>query len=277
LDWEKMLGFFKKRAVVGVEMVEGLLYRRTVRIGGCHGRIAIWPSDKKYTLNLEMDLSDNSRLMEVVSRVRRMFDLDTDMSAIHECLILDDLLKKVIEKHGGMRLPGAWDPFEVVARAVVGQQISVKGAGTILGRIVQRAGMPACNLSLKGLDFYFPDAREILDADLKGLGMPEKRCHTLGKVAEAVLSGQLRLEIGKRSDGFINEILKIKGVGPWTANYIAMRALGNPDAFIAQDLGIIKALTPKSGVAPTIAQVEKRAENWRPWRAYAAIYLWQML
>jgi 3-methyladenine DNA glycosylase/8-oxoguanine DNA glycosylase len=159
----------------------------------------------------------------------------------------------------------------------VGQQVSVKGARTILGRIVEKAGIVAGKLAVQDLNLYFPDAGEVAGINLNGLGMPQKRCDTLQRVAGAVDSGQVRLEAGGQADKFINEISQIKGIGPWTANYIAMRAFGEPDAFIAQDLGIIKALTPKGGARLTVAQVEKKAESWRPWRAYAAVYLWHTL
>jgi AraC family transcriptional regulator of adaptative response / DNA-3-methyladenine glycosylase II len=277
LDWEQILGFFKARAIRGVEKVTANRFRRTVRIGDCRGLICIWHADKKNALKLETELNDSSHLMEIVSRVRQMFDLDANMNAIHASLSTDNLLKEVIEKNTGMRLPGAWDPFEVVVRAVVGQQISVKGARTILERIAKRAGIPAGKLAAEELNLFFPDAGEIARADLTGLGIPRKRSDTLQRVAKAVYSGQVRLEAGRKPSEFIDEISQIKGIGPWTANYIAMRAFGEPDAFIAQDLGIIKALTPKGGARPTAIQVEKRAENWRPWRAYAAVYLWHTL
>ncbi len=277
LDWEKMLDFFKTRAIPGVEKVQANRYRRTVRIGDCRGRICVWHADKKNTLNLETELNNSSHLMEIAARVRQMFDLDANMNAIHESLSADDLLRRIIEKNGGMRLPGVWDSFEVVVRAVVGQQISVKGAITILGRIAERVGIPAGKFAAQELNLFFPDAREVARANLTGLGMPQKRSETLQRVAKAVHLGQVQLEAGRKPSDFIDEILQIKGIGPWTANYIAMRAFGEPDAFIAQDLGIIKALTPKGGARLTATQVENRAESWRPWRAYAAVYLWHML
>lgn len=198
----------------------------------------------------------------------------TASAAVNASLSMDDLLKGVIEANGGMRLPGAWDPFEVVTRAVVGQQISVKGARTILGRIAEKAGKPAGKLAAGKLNMFFPDAKAVSGANFIDLGMPQKRIDTLKRVASAVQSGRVQFEAGRKTAEFIDEISQIKGIGPWTANYIAMRAFGEPDAFIAQDLGIINALTPKGGNRPTAIQIEKRAENWRPWRAYAAVYLW---
>jgi 3-methyladenine DNA glycosylase/8-oxoguanine DNA glycosylase len=277
LDWKKMLSFFKARAIPGVETVEANRYRRTVRIGDCHGRICVWETDKKNTVILETELNDSSHLMEIVARVRQIFDLDANMNAIHASLSTDDLLKEIIEKNRGMRLPGAWDPFEVAVRAIAGQQVSVKGARTILGSIVEKAGIVTGKLAAQDLNFYFPDAGEVSRINLNNLGMPRKRSDTLQSVANAVHSGQVRLEPGKQAAKFINEITQIKGIGPWTANYIIMRAFSEPDAFIAQDLGIIKALTPKGEDRLTATQVEKRAEIWRPWRAYAAVYLWQSL
>ena len=272
-----MLNFFRARAIPGIEKVQANRYRRTVRIGDCRGTICVWQTHKKSTLNLETKLNDSSRLMEIVARVRQMFDLDANMNAIHASLSMDDLLKSIIQRNGGMRLPGAWDPFEVVMRAVVGQQISVKGARTIIGRIVKKAGMVAGPLADQGLNLFFPDAAEVLRTDLNDLGMTRKRSDTLQRVVSAVHSGQIRLDPGRKTAEFIDEIQQIKGIGPWTANYIAMRAFGEPDAFMAQDLGIIKALTPKGGARPSAAQVIKRAENWRPWRTYAAVYLWLAL
>jgi 3-methyladenine DNA glycosylase/8-oxoguanine DNA glycosylase len=158
-------------------------------------------------------------------------------------------------------------------RAVVGQQISVKGAVTQLGRIARLAGVPHDGDGNPHLTRLFPDAAELAAADMAGIGMPQKRKETIRQIARQVVSGSLRLDTAGELSRFIDRMTAIPGIGAWTANYVAMRALGEPDAFPASDLGIMKALQEK-GSRPTVKQVTARAEAWRPWRAYAAIYLW---
>jgi AraC family transcriptional regulator, regulatory protein of adaptative response / DNA-3-methyladenine glycosylase II len=272
-DWTRMLDFFQVRAIPGVEWVDGGAYHRTIRLGETAGTICVRHAAQEQALLLTTALSDSRDLMAFVDRVRRMFDLDANMAAIHAVLATDPALKKIIDKHPGLRLPGAWDPFEVAVRAVVGQQISVKGARTVIGRIAARAGSPCAFPTHPQLAYFFPTAKELSVCKLEGIGMPAKRIETIRALSRAAAGGELALVGNAPTDEFVAQLTRIPGIGDWTAHYIAMRALGDPDAFPAADLGILKALQ-QGDMRPTPRQVWKRAENWRPWRAYAAVYLW---
>jgi AraC family transcriptional regulator of adaptative response / DNA-3-methyladenine glycosylase II len=272
-DWPRMLAFFEARAIPGVECVDKGAYHRTIRINQTRGAISVAHAAKENALRLTADLSDSRELMGLVARVRRMFDLDANMAAIHEVFSADPLLAKVVRTAPGLRLPGAWDPFEVAVRAVVGQQISVKGARTVIGRIAAKAGPGAESANHGRLTHFFPDARELSACDPGGIGIPAKRMASIQALARAVAAGELCFVVNGSLGSFVEQLTQIPGIGDWTAQYIAMRALGEPDAFPAADLGIAKALQ-QGGKRPTPKQILQRAENWRPWRAYAAIYLW---
>jgi 3-methyladenine DNA glycosylase/8-oxoguanine DNA glycosylase len=205
-----------------------------------------------------------------------MFDLNANPQAIHQTLARDPLLKRRVDQLPGLRLPGSWDPFETAIRAVVGQQISVKGAVTQLGRIASLAGPAFKSAQAPRLKVFFPEAVELAAADLADVGMPRKRKTTIRELSRQVACGSLTLDGGVGLTGVIDALTTIAGIGPWTANYVAMRALNEPDAFPASDLGIVKALQEGTH-RPTISQVKARAEAWRPWRAYATVYLWQTL
>ena len=273
-DWDRMLTFFEGRAIPGVEWVKDGTYHRTIRVSTTQGTIAVRHAQDAHALVLDVCMTDNRELMRVVERVRRMFDLDADPRAIHQALAQDPLLAERIRKAPGMRLPGSWDPFETAVRAVVGQQISVKGAVTQLGRIARLVGIPLEGRDKPHLTWIFPDATDLAAADLATIGMPQKRKETLRQIAKQIVSGALKLDTVGELSHFVDTLTAIPGIGDWTANYVAMRAFGEPDAFPASDLGIMKALQTEA-TRPTVRQVKARAEAWRPWRAYAAIYLWQ--
>jgi AraC family transcriptional regulator of adaptative response / DNA-3-methyladenine glycosylase II len=273
-DWQRMLGFFELRAIPGVELVTDGTYRRTIRINETTGMISVAHSPKGNALMLTVALSDGRDLMSVVERVRRMFDLDANMTAIHDVLAADAVLGKMVGEHPGTRLPGAWDPLEAAIRAVVGQQVSVRGARTVLGRIATKAGTEFESAEHPVLTHFFPTARELNACDLAGIGMPEARVRTIRALAEEVDSKRLAFVVKGSLQNFIEQLTRIPGVGDWTAQYIAMRGMGEPDAFPASDLGIIRALR-KGDKQLTLKQIRQTAEKWRPWRAYAAMYLWQ--
>lgn len=274
-DWQGMLGFFQSRAIPGVESVENGVYHRTIRINDTTGIISIAHADKNNALRLTTALSTGRDLMPLVERVRRMFDLDANMMAIHKVFAADPVLKKVVRKHPGLRLPGAWDPFEIAVRAVVGQQVSVKGARTVIARIAAKAGPLFESIDQPGLTRFFPTARELNACELGRIGMPLKRVETIKVLSRAVACGDLSLHVKGSIENFIKQLTRIPGIGDWTAQYIAMRALDEPDAFPAGDLGIIKALQ-QGDKRPTRKQILEKSEEWRPWRAYAAIYLWHI-
>ena len=273
-DWPAMSAFFGDRAIPGVECVADGVYHRTARINGASGKISVAHAKKGHALTLAVELPDSRDLMPVVERVRRMFDLDANMPEIHKALSVDPLLAKIVKKRSGLRLPVSWDPFESAVRAVVGQQISVKGSRTIIGRIAAKAGPEVDVPDRPELSRLFPTPEELFTCDLGIIGMPAKRVATIKALSKAVAGGEVSLLVNGSMDHFVETLVRISGIGDWTAQYIAMRALGEPDAFPAADLGIIKALQ-EGDERPTPRQVRRRAEAWRPWRAYAAIYLWR--
>lgn len=272
-QWERILAFFRERAVEGVEWADDRSYHRTIRTDHLQGCLHIRHAPAANALVLQVDLSDIRGLMPVVERVRRMFDLDADRQSIAHTLARDDHLAPLIERLPGLPLPGNWDPFETTVRAIAGQQVSVKAARTLLGRIVSRCGPEAEGCDADGLYRFFPTAEELAAAQLSGAGITGKRAATLKTVARGVAEGEIQLTIGSERSDFIRRMVQLPGIGPWTAQYIAMRAYSDPDAFPASDLGIVQALSC-NGKRPTDQQIVARAEAWRPWRAYAATYLW---
>jgi AraC family transcriptional regulator, regulatory protein of adaptative response / DNA-3-methyladenine glycosylase II len=272
-DWKLMLGFFESRAIPGVEFVTSGVYHRTIRINETTGVVSVAHQPRDNALALTVALSDSRDLMSIVERVRHMFDLDANMTSIHAVLAADRFLKRLVRKHPGLRLPGAWDPFEAAVRAVVGQQISVKGARTVIGRIAAQAGPLFESVDHPQLNRFFPTAHELNACDLGLVGMPEKRVRTVRALAEEVDQGRISFVVNRSLSDFIEQLTRIPGIGDWTAQYIAMRAMGEPDAFPASDLGIVKALQ-RGDKRLTAQQIRQRAEEWRPWRAYAAMYLW---
>ncbi len=272
--WQRMLGFFELRAIPGVEFVAEGAYRRTIRIHETTGMISVAHSAKENALLLTVALPDSRDLMSTVERVRRMFDLDANITAIHDVLAADPVLEKLVAKHPGLRLPGSWDPFETAIRGVVGQQVSVKGARTILGRIAAKAGPSFESADNPELTHLFPTAHELNTCDLRGIGMPGTRLRTVKALAEEVHRERLSFVVKGSLSEFIEQLTRIPGIGDWTAQYIAMRGMSEPDAFPAGDLGIVKALR-QGDKRITPKQILQRADKWRPWRAYAAMYLWQ--
>lgn len=273
-DWDAMLAFLQPRLIPGVESVAGGVYRRTIRLGEhCRGWLsaALIPGKNAVAVSLSLDRMD--RLMPVLARLRRMFDLDADMAPIHAVLQSDPRLGPLVDAAPGLRLPGAWDPFEFSVRAVLGQQISVKAATTIAGRIAERCGCPCAADFPGGLTRFFPTAAELRHAALDGLGLTGKRAETLQGLCEAVCLGKVSFADGQDLEGFVASMTALPGIGPWTARYVAMRAMGMTDALPESDLGIVKALS-ENGKRPTAREVLLRAESWRPWRAYAAVHLW---
>lgn len=273
-DWPRMLRFFELRAIPGVEFVAGDAYRRTIRIKETTGVISVAHAPKRNVLLLTVALSDSRDLMSIIERVRRMFDLDANMTAIHDVLAADAALARSVAELPGLRLPGAWDPFETAIRAVVGQQVSVKGARTLMGRIAAKAGPRFESADHPELTHFFPTAHEVNTCDLGRIGMPERRIRTVQALAEEVDSERLSFLVKGSLSDLIAQLTRIPGIGDWTAQYIAMRAMGEPDAFPTSDLGIIKALR-QGDKRLTLKQIRQRAQKWRPWRAYAAMHLWQ--
>lgn len=274
LDWGSLLAFFGARAVRGVESILGETFRRTVRAGSGVGFISIEKAEGRASLHLDVAPSLTVGLMPVVARVRRLFDLDAHPAVITSHLANDPRLAKVIRRRPGLRLPGALDPFEAAVRAVLGQQVSVAAATTLAGRLVERLGEPVIT-PFPELNRIWPTSERIAGAtesDLTSIGLTGARARTLRGLAAAVADGRISLDASTDPEATVGALTELPGIGDWTAHYIAMRALGWPDAFPASDLGLRKAL---GGVSP--AECIQMAEQWRPWRAYAVIHLWTSL
>jgi AraC family transcriptional regulator of adaptative response / DNA-3-methyladenine glycosylase II len=224
---------------------------------------------------MRIDVPECHDLIGIVERVRRIFDLGADPSRIGEQLRRDPLLAPLVAANPGLRVPGAWDGFELAVRGVLGQQITVQGATTIAGRLVREIGV-AREKPDGSLTHAFPTPAALAAADLSSIGIPRARAAALRNLAEAVRDGRLRFDAALGLDEAVERICAIRGFGPWTAHYIAMRALGEPDAFPETDVGIRRALGSAAALAP-VAAVRERAEQWRPWRSYAVIHLWNSL
>jgi AraC family transcriptional regulator of adaptative response / DNA-3-methyladenine glycosylase II len=249
-DWIAFLGFIGPRAIPGLEQVHANSYRRSgVEISQCPG---------KNCLVARIRPENVKSLRSTADQIRSLFDLRTNTFEIAAHLGKSSPLKTVVKRHPGLRVPGCWDGFELAVRAMLGQQVTVKGATTLAGRLVERFGPP--------------DAEKLAEANLTVIGIPKARAESIRGFARAVADGRIRFDGALSSEEMIGRMCELRGIGPWTANYVAMRALGDPDAFPASDLGLLKAAGLSS--EKRLAEI---AEAWRPWRSYAAMYLWESL
>jgi AraC family transcriptional regulator, regulatory protein of adaptative response / DNA-3-methyladenine glycosylase II len=267
-----LLHFLATRAIPGVEEVADDAYRRVVAMAGRIGTVSVRIPPAGSALEVEIDESLASVTAPVLAGFRRVFDLDAEPSVIDAALSADPRLRPLVAGTPGLRVPGAIDGFEIAVRAIIGQQISVVAARTITGRIAARFGEPL-PVAVGGLRVAFPRPEALAAAAFDGLGMPASRGKTLVAVARAICDGRLDLTPGVDGDSARAALLAIAGIGPWTAAYVAMRALGDPDALPASDLGLRRALGGDDGLASAGA-VEQLATRWRPWRAYAVVHLW---
>jgi AraC family transcriptional regulator of adaptative response / DNA-3-methyladenine glycosylase II len=217
---------------------------------------------------VSVHLPDSSSLLLIVERVRRLFDLAADPEVIGDHLGADPWLRAAWSRHCGIRVPGAWDGFELAVRAILGQQVSVRGATTIAGRVAAAFGTAVD--AEDGLARLFPTPAKLADARLEDAGVMPSRAATIRRLARATVDGAIALDVCYDTDAAINALTSIPGIGPWTAAYVALRALGEPDAFPSGDL----VLRQRTG-DDNAAALARRAERWRPWRAYAAMLLWQ--
>jgi len=271
LDWRALIDFHRARAVPGVEVV-GATYRRSVEVDGTVGEIEVHPPAQGNHAHLVVSAGLSRSLSRVVERVRRVFDLDADPSGIAAHLARDRGLAQLVRRRPGLRVPGAWDGFEVAVRAIVGQQVSVAGATTVLGRIAEQYGR-VVDLG-NGVTRLFPTPERLARARLSRVGVTLGRERAIRALARAVCDGDVDLRRPSALDDTVGRLTRIEGVGAWTAHYIAMRGCGDPDAFPAGDLHLRRAAGVVLG-AGTEAALEERAAAWRPWRAYAAIHLWE--
>ena len=268
-NWQGMLEFLAPRATPGVEVVEDGTYRRSIALDGQPGYFAVSLDGGNPALAVRVQFGDPRSLFFIIERIRAMFDLNADWAAIVESLRIDPELARAVHAEPGLRVSGCWDGFEMAVRAILGQQVSVKGATTLAGRLVKTFGRTFS--AIDGLTHIFPAPAKLAEANLTSIGLTKARAETIRSFARAVCDGQIRFDNIIDSDAFLARLCEIPGIGKWTAQYVAMRALGEPDAFPSGDLGCLHALNLTS-----TRDLERRAEAWRPWRAYAAMYLWRM-
>jgi len=275
-DWEALREFFAHRATPGVEHVCGDTYRRTISINDEHGIVGVRPGSSGY-LSLTLHGVRTSALFEVIQRMRELFDLDAPVAEIGGILGRDRTLGAVLTRFPGIRVPGAYNGFELTVRAILGQQVSVKAATTLAGRIAARYGEP---LKVAGdadpaLSYVFPSPERLRRARLNNMGLVGSRIESIRRIAAATASGEVNFDPSQDPDAFCSALTSIRGVGDWTAQYVAMRVLKYPDAFPAADLGLLKALMYPERTTPAV--MLQRAEAWRPYRAYAAMLMWSSL
>lgn len=272
MDFAQVLGFYAKRAIAGIERVVGNSYERIFGPPEQAARMRISACAVRAELVLELSGVPMLLLRDSVLRVRRMFDLDAEPGAIDACLASEPALADSVARTPGLRIPGAFDGFELAVRAVLGQQISVAATVTLLGRLVQAFGQRRANAE-PGFEYCFPTPQTLADADVAQIGLTRARANTLRALAQAVLAGRLSFAAGQRLADFLAAAQAIPGIGAWTANYIALRGLMNPDAFPAGDLIVLRQLGLSRGAKQERIAIE-RAEAWRPWRGYAVLHLW---
>jgi AraC family transcriptional regulator, regulatory protein of adaptative response / DNA-3-methyladenine glycosylase II len=271
-DWAGMIEFLSRRAIPGIEQVTPVRYARTLELEGLQGTVAV-EQGAGNALRATVRFPKLSALPAIIARLRRVFDLGADPAAIAAHLAKDPTLAPLVKARPGLRVPGAWDGFELAIRAVLGQQITVTAAARLAGRLVAAHGarLDAADGALTNV---FPQPQALAKADLSPLGMPRSRAAALSAVAAAALADPHLFDSTCGLDDAVKRLRAIRGVGEWTAQYIALRQLREPDAFPAADIGLIRAMAARVGRGPSSSELLDRADAWRPWRAYAAQHLW---
>jgi DNA-3-methyladenine glycosylase II len=274
-DWPRLLRFFGGRATPGVEAVEDGAYRRAIDWAGDSGTLSVRLHPRKRCVVASIEGPVSIHADALAAPIARMFDLHADPKKIGAELAADPWLAPLVEAVPGLRVPGAWSGFELVVRAIVGQQVSVKAATTIIGRLVQRAGGRIEGHPHENTAWRFPTPAALAAVDLAQIGMPGKRVAALQGFAHAVATGEVPLDSNTADAGSLRAaLLALPGIGPWTVEYVAMRAWRDADAWPAWDLVLMQSIIARdpSLVRPTQQRV--RTDTWRPWRAYAAMHLW---
>jgi AraC family transcriptional regulator of adaptative response / DNA-3-methyladenine glycosylase II len=269
-DWAFVSAFLAARAAPGVERVDAHGYVRAIALPGGEAIVRIRPVAGRHQLELTVRGAAPAALFALSVRTRQVFDLAADPELTSGALRTDPLLGPIVQRRPGLRIPGVWDPFECAVRAVLGQQVSVAAARTLAGRLVARAGrMIAANA--EGLTHLFPAPEQLLQADLTGLGLTGARVAAIRTLSEAVIDG--RVNFSAPAADVVAALEALPGLGPWTAQYVALRALAEPDALPAADLVVRRMAGPSCRpLTPTV--LRQRAQSWRPWRSYAVMHLW---
>lgn len=274
-DWQRMLDFFAARMTAGVEAVVEGAYLRNTEFKGCPGALSVEMAPDGRHLLATAHGEVSRYIDELIVPVSHMFDLYVEPGQVDESLSRDPWLASLVQRRPGLRVPGAFSGFELAVRTIVGQQVSVKGATTIVGRLVQRAGVQVSDHLHDQVGWRFPTPEALAQVNLDKIGMPGKRVETLQRLAAAVASGELSLDVRHGDIGDLRrQLLAMPGIGPWTVEYIAMRAWRDPDAWPAADLVLMNLMTLQEPDLLRLPQHKARAEAWRPWRAYAAMHIW---
>ncbi|HOX25469.1 MAG TPA: AlkA N-terminal domain-containing protein [Candidatus Krumholzibacteria bacterium] len=278
-DWDALIAYLVPRALPKVERVTAAVYRRAVCIAGAAGVIEVGPDPRDSCLLLRVPTALTPHLLAVTERVRSMFDVGADPEAIADRLARDRRLARLARRGAGLRLPGAWDRFELAVRAVLGQQVTVQGATTLAGRLVAAYGERLTGADGgdggDGPDRIFPAPAVLAEADLQPLGLTRARAATVRALAAAIAADGTLLDASGGLEDAAARLRRIPGIGDWTAQYVCLRALREPDAFPAGDLALRRAWS-RGGALPRPVDLTRRAEAWRPWRGYAALWLWQL-
>ncbi|HYN31989.1 MAG TPA: Ada metal-binding domain-containing protein [Ilumatobacteraceae bacterium] len=267
---EAVMAFIGERAIGGTESWDRVTYRRSLDLPGGSGVVSLVANDDHVAARLA--LTSWGDLAAAVQRIRRLLDLDADPTAVDEALSGDPVMRALVTAVPGRRSPASVDAFETAVRAVIGQQVSVAGARTVAGRIVEAVGTPidAVDTPIDAVNRLFPRPEQLLAARDEAFSMPHSRRDTIRRLAAAVLAGDVELHVGADPAVAREQLLRLRGVGPWTADYVVMRGLGHPDMFLDSDLGVRHALA-------SIGVDADHAHGWAPWRSYAVHHLWASL
>ncbi|HSU19108.1 MAG TPA: AlkA N-terminal domain-containing protein [Acidobacteriaceae bacterium] len=275
-DWDSMLAFFAARAIPGIEIVENNAYHRAIELDGFIGTIRVDHLPRKHAISAMIRFPAVRLLPRIVTRIRRMFDLEANIRVINQHLSRDSRLGGLLAARPGLRVPGGWDSFEVALRTVLGQQVSLAVARQLAGRLTASHGkqLPDGSKTHQALTCAFPTANDIATALSIDLGMPASRLRTLRVLAQAAASDPSLLAPSSALEDSLDRLMTMPGVGDWTAQYIALRAMRDTNAFPAGDLGLLRGANNVFGHAVTPRELQKLSEAWAPWRAYAAQHLW---
>ena len=275
-DWEMLIRFLQPRAIPGLEAITAHSYKRAFKVGEFSGLLEVRCPPHGDFLTVRLDSDGKPDLNVIRMRVSRLFDCAADPDPIGRHLGKQSLLRPLLRLHPGMRVPGAFDGFEIGIRAVLGQQVTVRAATTMAGRLAAAFGTRIEGLQSDNISSLFPSAATLVQADLTGIGLTRAKAKAIRELAAAYLSEPALFEPSEDPGAAISRLVEIPGIGEWTAEYIAMRALKAPDGFPASDLGLRKAVST-TGQLVSAKEVEEQARPWRPWRAYAAMHLWSTL
>ncbi len=269
-DWNHLRDFLALRATPGVERVEEDSYARLIRTDTGHAIIEVRPLSGRNALQLRVRGAPAAALFQIATAARRVFDLSADPALLGESLEADPLLRPLVRRRPGIRIPGTWDAFECAVRAVLGQQVSVAAARTLAGRVAARVGV-SVTTPVAGLERLFPTPEALATANLDGVGLTGARIAAVKSLAAAVVAG--RVAFDRPAHAVVASLMELPGFGEWTAQYVALRALGEPDAFLSADL-VVRRMAAGGGAPLTVKELDRRAEAWRPWRGYAVMHLW---